>query len=208
MKKIITTILLFVLILTSCGAKHSFALNEDGTLTMDGNVYYPLDNSYRYTDYGITKKQGTVANGDVCIVEGNSTILLVQSAETSVYYVPEVFRGFDKLLEECTEYFFVPASDLDKSGRIDRSYAEKAKRLKEKQAEDFAFYVFYGRAPEDYGYTEGVYAGEIYAVFPEIDGLVSSYPVYKYSSTDYSVVIDGEETIMDTSWAKEIGIIK
>lgn len=208
MKKIISVLLLFVF-LTSCGgSEHTFEMNDDGTVTMDSTVYYPLENSHRFTDYGIGKKQGAVLGAQVYIPEGEDTVLLLRSSDSDTYYVPEHLKGFDKLLEECEEFFFVPKADLDKNGRIDRKYAKKANRLTGEDAVDFAFYVFYGRPPADYGYKNGSYAGEIYAVFGETDTLVSSYPVYKYTQTAYSIVIDGEEYLMELDVARMIGIVK
>lgn len=207
MKKILLIILSLLLLFASCSYEHSFELKEDGTLSMDSKVFYPIKNSYRFTDYGFGKKQGAVLGGDVYIIDGQETVLLVKSADSYTYYVGEQFKDFDKLFEDCTEYFFVPAKDLDKNGRIARKYAEKAKRLTGDDALDFSFYVFYGRTPEELGYKKGEYAGEIYATFDEISSLVSSYPVYKYSQMAYSVEIDGTEYLMEIDLAKKIGII-
>ncbi len=208
MKKIIPILLLLVF-LTSCAShKHTFEKREDGTVTMDSAVFYPLENSHRFTDYGMGKKQGAVLGQDVYIPEGEDTVLLLTSSDSDTYYVPESLKSFDKLLEECKEFFFVPASQLDRNGRVSRKYAQKAKRLTGEDATDFAFYVFYGRAPQDYGYKKCTYAGEVYGVFPELDSLVSSYSVYRYDSDAYSIVIDGEEYLMDLDTAEMIGIIK
>lgn len=207
MKKIYLVLIVLILTLTSCAAKHTFVLNDDGTITMDETLFYPLANSERFTDYGYGKKQGAVLGGDVYIVDGNDTILFVKRDKSFDYYVPEKLKGFDKPLEECTEFFYVPLQAFDKTGRVDRDFAEKSYRLTGEDAVDFAFYVFYGRPPKDYGYDQKQYAGEIYGVFSETDSIVSAYSVYKYDDDAYSVVIDDEEYLMEVSTAEMIGVM-
>ena len=208
MKRIYLVFIAVLLFLTACADEHSFMLNDDGTLTMDSTVYYPLENSYRFTDYGTGRKQGAVLGGDVYVVDGEDTVILVKKEKSFTYYVPEELKGFDKLLEDCTEFFFVPVQALDKNGRVDRKKAEKLYRLTGEAAADFGFYIFYGRTPAENGYENGIYAGEIYGVFPETDSIVSAYSVYKYGADAYSVIIDGEEHLMEEDTAKMIGIIK
>ena len=206
MKKIY--VLLFaVLVLTSCSPKHFIEINEDNTLTLDDTVYYPLKNSERFTDYGYTKL-GSVLGGDVFLTKGQDTALLLKREDSFTYYVTEEYRDFDKLLEECTEFFYVPLQHFDKDGRVDESYAKNVQRLKGKEAEDFSFYVFYGRPPEEYGFETCTYAGEVFGAFPELDSIVSAYSVYKYADDAYSIIIDGEEYLMEVDTAKMIGIIK
>lgn len=208
MKKILLFILALSLLLVSCSSDISFVLNEDGTLIMNEETLYPLPNSYRYTDYGITEKLGDIEIGEVFAVNSSETILYVSSKDASGYYVSEKYKNLDVKLEECKEFFYVPAKDLDKNKRIDREYAKNANRLTGEKAEDFAFYVFYGRTHEELGYTSGEYIGEVFGVMEECEALVSSYPVYRYDSVSFSVVIDGEETVMEPDVARLIGIIK
>ena len=207
MKKVLFTVLSLLLLISSCSYDLDFEMQEDGTIALDDRTFYPLESSYRFTDYGKGRKQGEVGDSEVYVIDGEETVLLVKSEDSYTYYVDERLRDFNKLFEECTEYFFVPEKDLDRNGRVDRKYAEKAKRLTGEDAVDFSFYVFYGRPPQELGYKKGEYAGEIYGEFDEISSLASSYPVYKYSKMAYSVVIDGTEYLMEIDLAKKIGII-
>ncbi|MBE6650796.1 MAG: hypothetical protein E7613_05740 [Ruminococcaceae bacterium] len=208
MKKLFLLPVVLFIFLISCSSDISFTLNEDGTLTMDGQTLYPLQNSYRYTDYGISDKIGEIEAGDIYAVKGAETVLFVSSKDTKGYYVTEKYKNLDVKLEECKEFFYVPVKDLDENGRIDREYAKSVKHLIGSDAEDFAFYIFYGRTPEELGYSEGKYIGSVFGVMEESEMLVSSYPIYQYDSISYSIVIDGEETVMDTETARLIGIIK
>ena len=79
MKKILLFILALSLLLVSCSSDISFVLNEDGTLIMNEETLYPLPNSYRYTDYGITEKLGDIEIGEVFAVNSSETILYVSS---------------------------------------------------------------------------------------------------------------------------------
>lgn len=200
-------VLLLALLLTSCAPKYFIEVNEDNTLTLDDTVYYPLTNSERFTDYGYTKL-GSVVGGDVYLTKGEDTVLLLKRKDSFTYYVEEKDRGFDKLLEECREFFFVPVEALDKNGRVKDSYLKRVDRLSGEEAEDFAFYVFYGRPPKDLGYETCSYAGEVFGTFSELDSIVSAYSVYKYAEDAYSIVIDGEEYLMEPDTARMIGIMK
>lgn len=207
MRKLPFVLIAVLLLFTSCAAEHSFTENSDGSITMDTETYYPIENSYRFTDYGKGKKQGSILGADIYIPEGEDTVLLAEKDGSRTYYVPESLRGFDKPLEECTEFFFVKARDIEDDGRISRDIAESARIIKGKDAEDLAFYVFYGRPPQDYGLTECLYVGELFCTFPELDSILSSYPVYGYGRNAFSIVIDGEEYLMDEELARMMGII-
>ena len=188
---------LIALILSSCSSGYTFTENEDKTLTRsDGKVYYPLENSHRYSHLGKTAK-----SGDVVLLENDSIVLMGET-----YYVTEEYKSLDVLFEECTEYFFVPLKELD-DGRVTENAINKADKLKGTDAEDFSFYVFYGREPKELGYEKGVHQGEICALFETDLPLVSSYPVYKWSESVYSVEIDGVQYTLEDKWAKKIGII-
>ena len=186
-----------ILIFVSCSSGYSFTEKDNKTLTRsDGIVYYPLENSHRYSHIGKTAK-----SGNVVILENDSIIL----AE-GTYFVTEEYKSLDVLFEECNEYFFAPLQDLD-NGRATENLIEKADKLSGKDAEDFSFYVFYGREPKELGFERGVHQGEICAIFETDLPLVSSYPVYKWSDSIYSVEIDGVQYILEDKWLKKIGII-
>ena len=206
MKKI-CILLLALLLLTSCTPKYFIEVNDDNTLTLDGTVYYPLQNSERFTDYGYTKL-GSVLGGEVYLTKGEDTVLLLKRKDSFTYYVEEEDRGFDKPLEDCLEFFYVPLEAFDKNGRVKSSYVDGVERLKGEDAEDFAFYVFYGRPPQELGYEKCSYAGEVFGTFTELDSVVSAYSVYKYADDAYSIIIDGEEYLMEVDTARMIGIIK
>ncbi|MBE6701033.1 MAG: hypothetical protein E7582_03995 [Ruminococcaceae bacterium] len=209
MKKI-TLILTLVLILfsLSCSEKYTYKEREDGTIIRsDSTVFYPLENSYRYTDLGYGKKVGSILSYDIFPLESEDAIL-VKGLEEEKYYVTEDYKSLDILFEECHTFLFVNKNDLDKKSRVSEKYIEKAEKLTGKTAEDFAFYVFYGRTPEEEGYKRREYFGEIIALFDTPSFLLSSYPVYKYSPTAYSVEIDGEEYMLEIRWSREIGIIE
>ena len=205
-KYFLSAILVFCAFLTSCGSDYAFEEREDATLLRsDGEVFYPLENSERYIDYGVGKKQGSVLGADIYGVEGGADVLLMQKGNKETYYVSEELRGLNKLFEDCDTFFYVPKKNLDKSGRISLSYKPRLE-LTLKDAEDFAFYIFYGRSPEEYGYKNGEYRGEIYATFPETDALATRYPLYYYLNLGYSIEIDGDEYMLEEEWAKKIGI--
>lgn len=187
---------LIALILASCSAGYSFTENEDKTITRsDGKVYYPLENSHRYSHLGKTAK-----SGDILILENDS---IIEVGKT--YYVTEEYKSLDVLFEECLEFFYVDRKEL-KDGRITESIIEKADKLSGKDAEDFSFYVFYGREPKELGLEKGVHQGEICALFETDLPLVSAYSVYKWSESIYSVKIDGVQYTLEDKWLKKIGI--
>ena len=192
--------------LISCDGDYTFDEREDETLLRsDGEEFYPLENSERYIDYGVGKKQGSVLGADIYSVEGTEDVLLMQRKKEDIYFVSEELRGLNKLFEDCDTFFYVPAKELNKSGRIPLSYKPRLE-LTLKDAEDFAFYIFYGRSPEEYGYKNGEYMGEIYATFPEAEALATRYSLYYYSGLGYSIEIDGDEYLLEDEWAKKIGI--
>ncbi len=195
--KRIFVFLVCVLIFVSCSSGFSFTENEDNTVTRsDGKVFYPLENSHRYSYLGKTAK-----SGDVLLLENDSIIAVGEK-----YYVTEEYKSLDVLFEECTEYFFVERKEL-KDGRITESLIKKSDKLTGKDAEDFSFYVFYGREPKELGFERGVHHGEICGLFETDLPLVSSYSVYKWSESVYSVEIDGVQYTLEEKWAKKIGII-
>lgn len=206
MKKYLLCILLILCaFLISCKSEYTFREGEGGTLLRsDGEKFYPLENSERYVDYGVTKKQGSVLGADIYGVEGGEDALLMQKGEESTYFVGESLMELNKLFEDCDAFFFVPEKDL-KDGRISFSYKPQV-TLTLKDAEDFAFYIFYGRSPREYGFDKGEYIGEIYATFPETDLLATRYSVYFYQGLGYSVEIDGDEYLIEDEWARKIGI--
>ena len=101
--KRIFVFLVCVLIFVSCSSGFSFTENEDNTVTRsDGTVYYPLENSHRYSHLGKTAK-----SDDVLILEKDSIVVVGEK-----YYVTEEYKSLDVLFEECTEYFFVERKEL------------------------------------------------------------------------------------------------
>lgn len=206
MKKIYLLLIVILLAFTACQKDVTVTLDGD-LLTVDGVVYYHLENSNRLTDTG-AEKIGSVFGGDVFEVEGGEGICLTEIKGKRAYYVTEENQGFERLLEECSGFFFASVTDLDKSGRIDKAYINKADILTGREAEDFAFYVFYGRPPKDYGLENGSYIGNVYGIFPEFESLLSTYPVFKFDSRSYSIIIDGEEYLMDEEIVRQIGITK
>lgn len=201
MKKIIL-LLLFILLLVSCSEKHTLT-EDDGRLICDERVYYPLENSHRYSDLGLSSKIGEILGSDVYSVKGGDDVICVGDS----YYVTEEYKDLDVVLEDCGEFFFVNRIDLDKKGRISKNQLAKAEKLSDKEGVDFAFYLFYGREPKELGYLRGEYAGELIATFISDLPLVSSYPVYKWSNVDYSVEVDGVHYMLEEKWSKKIGII-
>lgn len=202
MKKILL-ILLALLCMCSCSEKLSFTENEDGTLnSSDGQVYYPLENSHRYSDFGLGKKVGAILGADVFSLDNTKQVLYADST----YYVKEEYKSLDVLFEDCDEYLFVPKKDLDKSGRITEKYLKPKKTLKGENAQDFSFYIFYSHTPEEEGYLNGVYVGEIVALFETDLPLYSSYPVYYWDNKAYSVEIDGTHYMIEDEWVKKIFI--
>ena len=207
MKKILLLFAL-VLIFTSCSERYTFTESDNGAITRsDGETFLPVENSYRYRDLGVGSKIGAILGADVYSVKGADS-LLVAIGETEEYYISEGETFPDTLFEECTEYCYIPKIDLDKRGRISESALKRADKLTGEEAVDFSFYVFYGREPKELGYLNGVYVGEIIGTMETSLPIVSSYPVYKWSSTAYSVEIDGVHYTLEMEWSEKIGIIK
>lgn len=195
--KRIFVFLFCILVFTSCSSGYTFTENEDNTVTRsDGIVYYPIESSHRYSHLGKTAK-----SGDVVLLENEGIVLMGET-----YYVTEEYKSLDVLFEECLEFFYVDRKDL-KEGRVTESLIKKADKLSGKDAEDFSFYVFYGREPSELGLQRGVHQGEICALFETDLPLVSSYSVYKWSEGVYSVEIDGVQYTLEDTWLKKIGII-
>ncbi len=202
MKKILL-LLTFLLCLTSCSEKVTFSEKEDGTLNCsNGQVYYPLENSHRYADFGLGKKVGAILGADVFSVKNAENILYADG----VYYVDKEHKTLDVLFEDCDEYLFVPKKDLDENGHISSKYLKGKNTLKGKDAEDFSFYIFYSHTPEEEGYINGVYVGEIIALFETDLPLYSSYSVYNWDNRAYSVEIDGTHYLIEDEWVKKISI--
>lgn len=201
MKKIIL-LLLLILLLASCSEKHTFT-EDDGRLICDERAYYPLENSHRYSDLGLSSKIGEILGSDIYSVKNSDHVLYVGDS----YYVTEEYKDLDVVLEDCGEFFFVNRIDLDKNGRINKKQLSSAEKLTDRDAVDFAFYLFYGREPKELGYVKGEYEGELIATFISDLPLVSSYPVYKWSGVDYSVEVDGVHYMLEEKWSKKIGII-
>lgn len=191
-------------LLTACADSYTFTEGEGGALIRsDEKVFYPVGNSYRYSDLGVGSKIGAILGSDVYSVKGSDKIILAGDT----YYVTEEYKSLDVAFEDCKEFLYVPSRDLDKKGRISEKYLEKAEKLTGDDAVDFAFYVFYGREPKELGFERGVYQGQIIALFDIKEPLISSYPVYKWSDKVYSVEIDGTHYTLEEKWAKKIGII-
>ncbi|MBQ7896867.1 MAG: hypothetical protein IJ323_00440 [Clostridia bacterium] len=207
MKTIIKNVVLILLLLfcfCACSGKYTFTEEETGALTRsDGKVFYPIANSYRYSDLGLDGKSGAILGADVYSVKGSDNIVF--SDET--YYVIEEYKGLDVTFENCKEFLYAPRADLDDNGRVSEKYLKKAEKLIGEDAVDFAFYIFYGREPKELGFEQGVYQGEVIALFDIDEPFVSSYPVYQWSDKVYSVEIDGTHYTLEDKWAKKIGII-
>ena len=201
MKKII--VLFLLLVFCSCSEKYTFTEDNGALIRSDKKVYYPINNSQRYSDFGLSSKKGAILGSDIYSVKGSDEVVFAKDT----YYVTEEYKSLDIAFENCEEFFFVPKADLDKDGKISERQLEKAEKLKNEDAVDFAFYVFYGREPEELGYQKGVYVGEVIAPLNIKLPLVSSYPVYKWSDADYSVEIDGTHYMLEEKWSKKIGII-
>ena len=202
MKKLLL-LLLLLLSLSSCSQEITFSEKEDGTLVSSKEeVYYPLENSHRYSVFGLDKKISAILGADVFGVKNTDSIIFADGT----YYVKEEYKELDILFEDCDEYLFVPKKDLDKNGHITQKYLKNKDTLNSKEAEDFSFYIFYSRTPKEEGYVNGVYVGEIIALFETDLPLYSSYPVYHWDNKAYSVEIDSTHYIIENEWAKKIFI--
>ena len=208
MKKTLIFIFVSLILLTSCTARYTFTENPNGSLTRsDKNTFYPIESSYRYADFSERKKLGKCPSGEVWSIDDEGLALLVIGENSERFYLTEEYSHLDILFEECNEYFFAPEKDLDKYGRVSEKYISEAVKLTGDEAVDFAFYIFYGRSPDEEGLGKGKYVGEIIALFDDPQYLVSSYPVYRYGKDAFSVEIDGDEYLLEEKWAKAIGII-
>ncbi len=203
MKKLILASLILLLVLVSCAPEHTAVLNSDDTLTFDGTKYYPLKNSDSFSHIERATKVGAVLGGDVFFIEGSVTCLFKDGENHDTYYVPEACKDIEKLPEECEEFFYLPEAETG-----NKKYIASARRITGSDAEDFSFYLFYGRTPEESGLIGGKYVGEICALFPELPSLCLSYPVREYSPSAYSVEVDGTEYLLEVKWAREVGIIQ
>lgn len=202
--KNVIVILLLLFLFCACSEQYTFTEEETGVITRsDGKVFYPIENSYRYSDLGVGSKIGAILGSDVLSVKGSDNIILAGDT----YYVTEEYKSLDVTFENCGEFLYVHRSELDKNGRVSEKYLESAEKLTGDDAVDFAFYVFYGREPKELGFEQGVYQGEVIALFDISEPFVSSYPVYKWSDKVYSIEIDGNHYTLEDKWSKKIGII-
>ncbi len=200
MKKI-AVFLFLIILLCACSEEYIVKLDEDsGILSVDGTEYYPLESSEQFASSGEMKKVGAVFGTDV--YEAGENLYYADG----VYYLNAENKAFSKPFEECEAFFYIPYESLE-DFFDDVKFARNAERLTDTEAQDFSFYALYGRTPEEFGYEKGEYAGQLFGAFPEYDDFYTSYPVYRYSDSDYSVEIDGEEYILEAKWAKELGIL-
>lgn len=202
MKKIFA-LLCCIFILSSCSSEINFIENDDKSICLSsGEVFYPIKNTHRFSHLGGERRVGKIGSEDVFFLNKSADVIIVGDD----YYVSQEHSSFDIAFEECSQFLFVPRKRL-KNGRASQSVIDNADKLTGVDAEDFSFYVFYGREPREFGFENGVHFGQILGLFETDLPLVSSYPVYKWSQSLYSVEIDGVQYTLEDKWAKKIGII-